>query len=89
MFHIPLAPKRRRKPNSQEIGLRIANIFGRYFLKTEHLHYGYWPEELPVTLENLPKAQELYAEYLRGSIPEGVSSSSISAAEPDIMPKYC
>lgn len=69
-----LKPKRRRNPNSQELGLRIANIFGRYFLKTEHLHYGFWPENLPITLDNLPKAQDLYAEFLRSHIPDGVSS---------------
>ncbi len=74
MTHRHFALKPRRNPNSQEIGLRIANIFGRYFLKTDHLHYGYWPGDLPVTLENLPKAQDLYADFLRRSIPEGVSS---------------
>lgn len=74
MTYNHLMPKRRRNPNSQELGLRIANIFGRYLLKTEHLHYGFWPEELPVTLDNLPKAQELYAEFLRSQIPAGVSS---------------
>ncbi|MBS1371645.1 MAG: methyltransferase domain-containing protein [Lentisphaeria bacterium] len=68
------AGKRRRNPNSQELGLRIANIFGRYFLKTEHLHYGFWPDGLPVTLENLPQAQDLYTEFLRNNIPDGVSS---------------
>lgn len=74
MVYKSLKRKQRKNPNSQEIGLRIANIFGRYFLKTEHLHYGYWPGDLPVTLENLPKAQDLYAEFLRSNIPEGVSS---------------
>ena len=66
--------RKRKNPNSQEIGLRIANIFGRYFLKTDHLHYGFWPEGLPVALENLPKAQDLYTEFLRARIPEGVRS---------------
>ena len=66
--------EKRKNPNSQELGLRIANIFGRYLLKTDHLHYGFWPDNLPVSLANLPKAQELYAEFLRDNIPEGVSS---------------
>lgn len=66
--------RKRKNPNSQEIGLRIANIFGRYFLKTDHLHYGFWPEDLPVSLENLPTAQNLYTEFLCARIPEGVKS---------------
>lgn len=74
MSHNVLPMKKRKNPNSQELGLRIANIFGRYLLKTAHLHYGFWPDNLPVTLANLPKAQELYAEFLRDNIPEGVSS---------------
>lgn len=65
---------RRKKPTSQEIGLRIGHIFGRYLLKTDHLHYGYWPPELPVELSNLPEAQENYAKFLHRHIPEGVKT---------------
>ena len=74
MSHNVLPMEKRKNPNSQELGLRIANIFGRYLFKTDHLHYGFWPDNLPVSLANLPKAQELYAEFLRDNIPEGVSS---------------
>ena len=73
MSHNVLPTKKRRNPNSQELGLRIANIFGRYLLKSDHLHYGFWPDNLPVTLANLPKAQELYAQFLRENIPGSVS----------------
>ncbi len=69
-----LFPGKRSASNSQEIGLRIANIFGKYLLKTDHLHYGYWPADLPVELENLPKAQDLYSQYLCNHIPEGVKT---------------
>ncbi len=58
----------------QDIGLRIASICGRYFLKSEHLHYGYWPSEMAVELQNLPKAQQLYAEFLKARIPASVKS---------------
>lgn len=61
--------KKRNNPNSQELGLRIAHIFGRYLLHTDHLHYGYWPEDLPVCLENLPRAQDLYSQFLCDHIP--------------------
>ena len=80
--------RKRKNPNSQEIGLRIANIFGRYFLKTDHLHYGFWPEGLPVALENLPKAQDLYTEFLRARIPASEAFST-SAAAPATTPKCC
>lgn len=49
--------------------MRIANIFGRYVLKTEHLHFGYWPGDLEIKLENLPQAQDLYSQFLLLYIP--------------------
>ncbi len=58
----------------QDIGLRIASIMGQYFLKTEHLHYGYWTPEMEVDLANLPKAQQNYTEFLKSHIPAGVKT---------------
>ena len=58
------------KVSSRELGL----ILGARLLKTEDLHYGYWPEGLEVTLANLPKAQDAYCEFLLGKIPRGVHS---------------
>lgn len=59
-----------RKVSTRELGL----ILGARLLKTEDLHYGYWPDGLEVTLANLPRAQAAYCEYLLGKIPPGVKS---------------
>ena len=63
--------KKRTLPDTREIGLEIGLIFANHFLKTEHLHYGYWPDDLPVELFNLPQAQEKYSDFICSHIPEG------------------
>lgn len=50
--------------DSKEIGLNIGLIFGNYLLNSEQLHYGYWPEDLPCTLNNFAKAQENYMQFI-------------------------
>ena len=67
-------PLKNKKTLSREIGLEIATICGRYFLKLEHLHYGYWTKGLEVDLANLRKAQENYVDFLISNIPDGVNS---------------
>jgi len=57
---------------SRETGLEIASILGRFFLKLEHLHYGYWTSDLKVDIANLHKAQQNYTEFLISNIPDGV-----------------
>lgn len=63
-----------KKIDSQEIGLEIGLILGRYFLKTESLHYGYWTDNLKVDISNLPKAQKNYDNLIISSIPEGTKT---------------
>jgi SAM-dependent methyltransferase len=63
-----------KKIDSRECGLEIGLILGKLFLKTEHLHYGYWPDDLPVDLLNLPKAQDNYSNFIISHIPEGVGT---------------
>lgn len=58
--------------NSRDVGLEIALILGGYFLKTEHLHYGYWPEDLPVDPLNLRIAQDNYCKFLLSHFPRGI-----------------
>jgi len=41
-------------------------------MKTNELHYGYWPEDLEVRLSNLVEAQARYTEHLLTQIPDGV-----------------
>ncbi len=54
--------------DSQEIGLSIGLILGNYLLNSEQLHYGYWTEDLPVTLNNLSKAQGNYMHFIIDNI---------------------
>ncbi len=61
-----------KKKVSREIGLEIGAICSRYFLKSEHLHYGYWTNNLEVDITNLRIAQENYAKFLVSHIPDGV-----------------
>lgn len=53
-----------------DVGLRF------YFevLGLEHLHYGLWQPEDPLTLDGLRRAQERYLETLVGLFPAGVES---------------
>jgi len=62
------------KKLSREIGLEIASLCGKHFLKLNHLHYGYWPKDLEVDITNLYIAQEKYTEFLISHIPRNVKS---------------
>jgi SAM-dependent methyltransferase len=57
-----------------EAGLKIGWICGEYLLKLEHLHYGYWTEELQVDIANLRSAQEAYVTFLLSHIPESAKT---------------
>jgi SAM-dependent methyltransferase len=64
--------KKTKKNLSREVGLEIASICGRYFLKLEDLHYGYWTPDLPVDIVNLQKAQDNYTQFLISNLPDGI-----------------
>jgi len=66
--------RRGKKTDSREIGLEIGSILGKYFLKLDHLHYGYWANGLEVDIGNLRIAQENHANFLISHIPNGVRS---------------
>ena len=59
---------------SREAGLEIGSICGRYFLKLEHLHYGYWSDGLDVDITTLHLAQAAYTKFLISHIPDGVKT---------------
>jgi len=59
---------------SRETGIEIGSICGRYFLKLEHLHYGYWTGELEEDITNLHAAQQEYVKFLISHIPDGVKT---------------
>ena len=60
--------------DSREIGLSIGLILGNYLLNSEQLHYGYWTDDLPVTLNNFAKAQERYMHFIIESLPAGIKT---------------
>ncbi|MEC7729770.1 MAG: hypothetical protein VX497_00660, partial [Candidatus Neomarinimicrobiota bacterium] len=53
-----------KKISPNEIGLEIGLVLSRFFLNTEHLHFGYWPDDLHVNLENLKKAQDYHSDQI-------------------------
>ena len=63
-----------KKVSPNEIGLEIGLVLSRFFLNTEHLHFGYWPDGLNVNLDNLKKAQDYHSDQILVSIPEGVKT---------------
>jgi 2-polyprenyl-3-methyl-5-hydroxy-6-metoxy-1,4-benzoquinol methylase len=58
-----------KKMTSQDIGLEAGLVLSRFFFHTEHLHYGYWAEGMPVTIENLRQAQDAYCDFLIAQFP--------------------
>jgi len=65
---------RRQTKSSRDLGLEIAVLCGKHFLKLEHLHYGYWTDGLEVDISNLHIAQENYTSFLVSHIPDGVKT---------------
>ena len=63
-----------KKISPNEIGLEIGLVLSRFFLNTEHLHFGYWPDNLSVNLENLKKAQNCHSDQILNSVPDGVKT---------------
>jgi SAM-dependent methyltransferase len=66
--------RKSKKVVSRSIGVEIGAICSKYFLKSRHLHYGYWTSDLEVDIANLRLAQENYARFLISHIPAGVDS---------------
>ncbi|MHC4622950.1 MAG: class I SAM-dependent DNA methyltransferase [Planctomycetota bacterium] len=66
--------QRSGKNLSREVGLEIGSVCGKYFLKLEHLHYGYWTNGLDADISNLHIAQDNYAKFLIAHIPDGVGT---------------
>ena len=72
-----LNKKSSKKISPNEIGLEIGLVLSRFFLKTEHLHFGYSPADLEVSLNNLKKAQDYHSEKIIHSIPKNVKPYSM------------
>ncbi len=63
-----------QKVDSREIGLEMGLLLGRFFQKSEELHYGYWPEDLKVQFSNFSEAQSNHSEYIIANIPENTKT---------------
>lgn len=63
-----------KKEVSREIGLEVGYLCGHYFLKMNHLHYGYWKKGLELDITNLHIAQDDYAELIVSHIPQSVKT---------------
>ncbi|MFQ5471179.1 MAG: class I SAM-dependent methyltransferase [Gammaproteobacteria bacterium] len=51
--------------HSRELGL----VLGKQLLDVEDLHYGFWTDDLPLSLANLSKAQQQYSDRLLAMLP--------------------
>ena len=65
--------KKTKKDISREMGIEVGSICGQYFLKLEHLHYGYWTGDIEIDVANLHIAQDEYAKFIISHIPDGVN----------------
>lgn len=63
-----------KKEISREIGLEVGYLCGNYFLKMNHLHYGYWKDGLELDITNLHIAQDEYANLVVSYIPKSVKT---------------
>jgi len=61
------------KVSSRKVGLDIGLAVGRFFLNTEDLHYGYWPNGEGTTVKNFARAQENHSKLIMDHIPEGTN----------------
>ena len=62
------------KVTSNEIGLEIGLVLSRFFFNTEHLHFGYWPDNLPLNIDNLKQAQDYHSDQIINAIPKNVDT---------------
>ena len=61
--------KNKGKIESNIIGLDIGLAFGRFFLDTDDLHFGYWPDGEKPTPQNFAWAQENHSRLIIDKIP--------------------
>ena len=60
------------KYDSKVVGLDAGLLIGKFFLNTEELHYGYWPDDKTVTAQNFARAQARHSQLIIDHIPDGV-----------------
>lgn len=62
----------RDQMDSRQFGLEAGQLVARFFIHSEDLHWGLWPEGLDVSVPNMKLAQERHSDVIREHIPEGV-----------------
>ncbi|MBF90116.1 MAG: hypothetical protein CMG75_10795 [Candidatus Marinimicrobia bacterium] len=62
------------KVNSKEVGLEIGLLLARFFLDSEDLHFGYWPEGSKTGFLTFPEAQSRHSDLIFKNIPDNVDS---------------
>ena len=60
------------KYDSKVVGLDAGLLIGKFFLNTEELHYGYWPDDKTATAQNFAGAQARHSQLIIDHIPSGV-----------------
>jgi len=65
---------KKKAMDSREVGLVMGLIAGKYFFGSDDLHYGLWTDDLPVTPDNLRKAQDQHSALLLKTIPADVQT---------------
>ena len=63
-----------KKISPNEVGLEIGLVLSKFFFKTEHLHFGYWPDDLEITIDNLKKSQDYHSKKIIEAIPDNVNT---------------
>lgn len=61
-----------KKIDSKAVGLDIGLLIGRFFMDTEDLHYGYWPDDKTATPQNIAEAQHRHSQLIIDHIPDRV-----------------
>ncbi len=61
--------RRRNREAWQQVGLVSGFLAGRHFVGTKDLHYGYWLDGVEPIVQNLPRAQEDYCQFILQHIP--------------------
>ena len=58
--------------DSKVIGLDVGLLIGKFFMDTEELHYGYWPDQKKATAQNFSQAQDRHSQLIIDNIPNNV-----------------
>tara|TARA_B100000700_G_scaffold331803_1_gene469091 strand:+ start:6248 stop:7096 length:849 start_codon:yes stop_codon:yes gene_type:complete len=62
------------KVNSKEVGLEIGLLLAKFFLDSEDLHFGYWPDGSKTDFLTFPEAQSRHSNLIFENIPDEVNS---------------